>query len=190
MNRNTLNVVTNIWIILFCIIFIPFIGVILLLVRCFTNANKKFNINIFLIIIGLLILLPNFLFTLLSDINVGNDVIAFVESIVNTSMYTRLYDSSYFIIGVGIMFLLINAIISKFVQKIIDSIKKYIKDDQDKNYKIDKENDLKIKEKQEKFKNSHVVTCKHCGANNILEGTFGTCKYCRNNIYIKDSVDK
>ena len=43
-------------------------------------------------------------------------------------------------------------------------------------------NDLEMKEKREKAKNSRVVNCPYCGADNLIYNNVGTCKFCRKKI--------
>ncbi len=48
-----------------------------------------------------------------------------------------------------------------------------------------KENDLKMQEKREKAKNTHVVHCPYCGSDNMLTEQTETCKFCRRKIEYK-----
>ena len=44
---------------------------------------------------------------------------------------------------------------------------------------------MKMQEKREALKNTHVVHCPYCGADNMLTSNIGTCKYCRRRIEAK-----
>ena len=60
--------------------------------------------------------------------------------------------------------------------------KNYINEIQKRDEKISKENDMKIKIKQEKAQNTNYIKCPNCGSDNLLSEKFGTCKYCRRKI--------
>ena len=46
-----------------------------------------------------------------------------------------------------------------------------------------------MKEKREKAKNTHIVYCPYCGADNMLTSNVGRCKYCRRRIEYKGEND-
>ena len=52
------------------------------------------------------------------------------------------------------------------------------------NFEVEQEK--KKIEKQEKTKNTKVVYCPYCGADNMLTEKVGTCKYCRRKIQATD----
>ena len=70
-------------------------------------------------------------------------------------------------------------LIYEFNNKFKTSAKEYIDEMERKEAEISRQNDLEIKLKQETAKNTHVVYCPNCGADNIIVGNHGKCKYCR-----------
>ena len=45
---------------------------------------------------------------------------------------------------------------------------------------------MKMQEKRERAKNTHVVYCPYCGADNMLTEKTGICKFCRRKIEYKE----
>ena len=56
---------------------------------------------------------------------------------------------------------------------------KYIDQSVKKEAEVLKQNDLEMKIRQEKVKNTCYVKCPKCGSDNILSEKTGRCKYCR-----------
>ena len=75
--------------------------------------------------------------------------------------------------------------ISSIFNKLELFISSYISEREKKDFEIRKENDMKMQEKREALKNTHVVHCPYCGADNMLTSNIGTCKYCRRRIEAK-----
>ena len=68
-------------------------------------------------------------------------------------------------------------------------IRKYIQQYEKEQTEISKKNDMEIKIKQEKAKNTNYVRCSHCGSDNLISEKHGVCKYCRRtleNVNFKD----
>ena len=65
-------------------------------------------------------------------------------------------------------------------------VRNYISETQRRDAEISKQNDMEMKIKQEKAKNTSYVKCPNCGSDNLLEGKFGTCKYCRRELENKN----
>ena len=83
------------------------------------------------------------------------------------------------------MFLIITSIVSSIVDKTKSYVKSYITNQEKRNDEISRKNDLIMKEKREIAKNTNVVICPYCGADNILTEKVGTCKFCRRKIKSK-----
>ena len=71
------------------------------------------------------------------------------------------------------------------VDKTKSSVRSYIANQEKRNDEISRKNDLIMKEKREIAKNTNVVICPYCGADNMLTAKTGTCKYCRRKIESK-----
>ncbi|MBE6160797.1 MAG: hypothetical protein E7158_01060 [Firmicutes bacterium] len=163
-------------VILISLYFIPFLGVILLLFRLFTRKNVNIKTCVFLIILGISVLIIKYGINLLSK-NITNSVLLKVSNFFNNT--PSIISFSKLCIIMGVILIIISIIIQKIFDKGVDSIKKYIQNEEDKSYKIKKENDLIMQEKREKAKNTRNIVCKHCGASNLVSEKVGKCKYCR-----------
>lgn len=176
-----LKMLCSIPIILVLLYFIPFLGICLMLFRCFLYKNKKSSIYYIEIICGLLILIPQII-----DIFKIKSEIFQIETILNSDIYIKLLNYSKLLITVGIIFLVLSYIFKYLFNKIDNKISDYIKEEQNRDYKIRKENDMKMQEKREKAKNTHVVYCPYCGSDNMISEKTGICKYCRRQIEYKE----
>ena len=79
----------------------------------------------------------------------------------------------------GIIFLILSYIIKNVINRVGSAINSGINDFVEEEHNRNQENDLKMKEKQERAKKTHVVKCPHCGASNMLTEDTGVCKFCR-----------
>lgn len=86
-----------------------------------------------------------------------------------------------FVIG-----MILSIIYRRIRNELSNLIERYITESIEKDAEISQKNDLLMKEKQEKAKNTHFVKCPHCGGDNILTESIGTCKYCRRQIEYKN----
>lgn len=110
-----------------------------------------------------------------------------MENISNLEFYqNNLISYAKYLISAGVILLvlslLLKAIFDKVGHQIGKSIQNYAKENLKQEAEISQENDLKIKIKQEKAKNTNYVKCPYCGADNLLSEKFGTCQYCRRKI--------
>lgn len=172
-------------IILMFLYFIPFLGVCLILLRHFVYNRKNLS-SIVLIVIGILILIPQLVNSILKILNVNVDTIPYLGDIVNSNIYINLIDYSKFLISVGIIILVVSFIFRSIFDKLENFIRSYIIEQEKRNAEISRKNDMEIKIKQEKAKNTHVIYCPNCGADNILTSNVGQCKYCRRQIEYKE----
>lgn len=172
-----LKLLSSLPVILIFLYFVPFLGICLLLIRCFVYTNKKISTPIVMIVIGGLILIPKGLSLLKINI-LTNDILKWYNS--DLLKYSKL------LLTVGIIFLLISCITNNIFNKFVSFITSYINSHEKREREISEKNDLLMKEKQEKAKNTKVVYCPYCGADNMLTEKVGTCKYCRRKIQATD----
>lgn len=187
-NNFILKILLSIPIILIALYFIPFLGVCLIIFKLFVYGSKKGIItSASLLIVGLLVLIPKVLS--LTKINI--DKIPYLKDIINSDMYNiNFIKYSKLLITIGIIFLVITIIlklvITKLSNKFNGKVGEYITQMQKKEIEISRENDMKIKLKQERAKNTSYVKCPYCGSDNLLGEKFGTCSFCRRKIENKN----
>lgn len=187
MQSNTfLKLLCSIPVILIFLYFIPFLGICLVIARYIIFKRKKGLACLkWMIGISVLIMIPFLTFEISKLLNFQISFINLHE-IVNSEIYLKLIDYGKFIFAFGIiaiiLLIIIDNLINKTKNKIHSNINSYIKEQQAMQREISKENDLKIKQQQEKAKNTHYISCPNCGADNLIVGTVGKCKYCRSAI--------
>ena len=91
---------------------------------------------------------------------------------------------------VGVLYLILRYIISSVTTKVKSKFGNFIEKNEKRTYEIQKENDLKLKENQEKAKNTHFVSCPTCGKDNVIHGDIGTCTHCRGTLVFKEKEKK
>lgn len=189
-NNLFIKLLCSIPIILLNLYFIPFLGICLILFRLFMYKNKLYKTPITLIIGGLLIVIPNFINSIMNLLKIDTSKIPYLTNILNSDIYLKLLSYSKSLITIGVIFFIIvvvfNTLFIRLGTKLGTEVNNYIEKDLQKDYEIRKENDLKMQEKREKAKNTHVVHCPYCGSDNLLTSTTGTCKYCRRKIEYKN----
>ena len=187
-NNIILKILLSIPIILIALYFIPFLGVCLIIFKSFVYGSKKSIItSVSLLIVGLIVLIPKVLS--LTKINI--DKIPYLKDIINSDMYNiNFIKYSKLLITIGIIFLVITLILKLVVTKLSNKfngkVGEYITEMQKKEIEISRENDMKIKLKQERAKNTSYVKCPYCGSDNLLGEKFGTCSFCRRKIENKN----
>ena len=178
-----LRLLGSIPIILIFLYFIPFLGICLILFRYFICDYKKRNISFFLIMIGFIILLPSGLNGIFKIIKFDSTTMPYFYDIISSELYSiNLIKYGKFLLTIGIIFLIITFTFNRLFVKVKNFIYSYIHEQEKRDAEISQKNDLIMKEKQEKAKNTRVVYCPYCGADNILISKNGTCKYCRRQI--------
>lgn len=184
MNQNKLlNILCSLPVVLVILYYLPFLGICLTIVRLFTMNNKKhINTSIAFIVISLILFIPSVLNKI---VNITKLTIPYLNEITKSNMYSPLINYSKFLFTAGVIFLILSVIFKKLFNKVIEYIKQYLHRKETIEREISEKNDLKIKEKQERAKTTHVVYCPHCGANNILTEKIGKCNYCRRQIQYK-----
>lgn len=180
-SNNMLKILCSLPVILLFLYFIPFVGVCLIVLRCFVYNGKKQFISSSLITIGVLILIPKIIGEVLSFIKIKGDI-PYLNDILNSDIYIKLFGYSKLILIVGIILLIVSAIFKTISNKISNFVSSYINNYQKEMSEISKQNDMEIKLKQEKAKTTRVVNCPNCGADNMVTEKVGKCKYCRQDI--------
>jgi len=173
-------------VILIFLYFIPFLGICLFIARYIIfKKTKGISCLKWLIAISVLILIPRLAFEILKLIKVQIDFID-LNAIINSEIYLNLIGYGKFLLTFSIiafiLLIIIDNIISKTKTKINSNVTSYIRKQQQMEREVAKENDLKIKQQQEKAKNTNYISCPNCGADNIIIGKVGVCKYCRSAI--------
>ena len=182
-NNKFLKLLCSLPIILIAIYFIPFLGICLILFRYYMyKSNKYYNTPIYLLICGLILLIP---YTINFFTRMLNIEVTYINNLISSNIYGNLINYSKRLITISIIFLILSVILKNIFNKVSGSIRNYIEQDLKKDYEIRKENDLKMQEKREKAKNTHVVHCPYCGSDNMLTEKIGTCKFCRRKIEYK-----
>lgn len=186
-NNIFLRLLASIPIILIFLYFIPFLGICLIPLRLFMYNNKKrISTPIILISVGILILAPIGLNLIFNLISFDKTVIPYFNEILDSPIYTtNLIKYSKLLITTGVVLLIISFILNSIFNKLGNNLKSYISNQEQRDAEISQKNDLIMKEKQEKAKNTSVVYCPYCGADNMLTSNVGTCKYCRRKIQAK-----
>lgn len=183
-NNLFLKILCSIPLILLFLYFIPFLGICLLILRflTYTESSKK-NTAVILVVLGVFLLIPKILEKVLIIFNYDVNKILYLGDIVNSNIYNHgIIDFSKTLLIIGILYSIMNFIYSELLSKVSRGIQNYIKQDLKQGYEVRKENDMKMREKREIAKNTHVVYCPYCGSDNLLSEQTGTCKFCRRKI--------
>lgn len=191
-NNYLFKFLSSLPVILIALYFIPFLGICLILLRYFMYDNKKrISTPIYIVEVGILVLIPKALSLILNVAKVDLNKIPYLSDIVNAELYNvNFMNYSKRLICVGVIFLIISfvlkSIFDKVSSKLNSEVRNYISETQRRDAEISKQNDMEMKIKQEKAKNTSYVKCPNCGSDNLLEGKFGTCKYCRRELENKN----
>lgn len=182
-NNILVKLLCSIPVILILLYFVPFLGICLIIFRyivCDSRSNRK--IPYYLIFSGLIILIPkllNYLFNILKY----KCNIEYFNIIIDSNLYNNEFIKySKLLIITGIVFLIISYIVNLLFIKAKGYVQSHIEEKNERDYEISKKNDLIMKEKREKAKNTNVVICPYCGADNMLSTKTGICKFCRRKI--------
>lgn len=186
-----LRILTSIPVILIVLYYFKVLGVFLILVRFITyRGSKKISLPILLFGIGIIILIPRIIVEMLKLIQFDVAKIPVLNDIVTSEIYDvnlMGYSKALIIIGVVIAALSYAAKIAMqhAINKLTGGLTSYFEAEEKQEREIAEKNDMIMREKQEKAKNTHAVTCPYCGADNMITSEIGTCKYCRRKIVYK-----
>lgn len=186
-NNLLFKILASLPIILLMLYFIPFLGIILILFRFFLYSNKKISTSIYITLVGILILIPKIIYFILGIFKIDINTIPYLQDVLNSDLYIiNFINYSKLLICIGIIFLIISFALTAIFNKLNIGILNYISKQEKMDTKISRENDMKIKIKQEKAKNTSYVKCPYCGSDNLLSEKFGICQYCRRKIENKN----
>ena len=189
-NNLFIKILCSVPVILVVLYFIPFLGICLLLFRRFVYQNKTIKTYILLLVCGMIILIPKTVDLIIKKLELSNIKITYLDKIISSGIYNNLLTYSRLLIILGVILIIASYIFkdlfNKLSIKLNSGIRNYMEQDLRKDYEIRKENDMKMQEKREKAKNTHVVYCPYCGADNMLTEKTGTCKFCRRKIEYKE----
>ena len=168
------KIIFSIPVILIMIYLVPVLLIILLIAKQFITKKSWYTIPIILIILSIVIYIPQIL-----DLIFAGFKLESINQVISLNIYEKLlkYGKTLFIIG--LLILTLSGIFNKIIENLVNQIKKAYHNYQEKEYQINKENNLKIKEKQLRSNTTNVVICQNCGASNIITEKTGICKYCR-----------
>lgn len=192
MNSKFIKFLCCLPIILIFLYFLPFVGICLILLRAFVYKNKsKISTPTILIGVGISIYIPKILNYLFELLNFNSNTIPYFKNIISSKLYNNNFiDYSKYLITAGVILLIISFILKNIVQivsnKINTGMQRYIKESVKQDVEKSNQNDMEIKNKQQKAKVSSYVKCPHCGSDNILSDKFGTCRYCRRKLENKN----
>lgn len=189
-NNLILKILSSIPVILLAIYIYPFFGICLIILRYFLYKQKRVSTPILIITMGILLLIPKYLFLLLNKLNITNNIITYLQKIIDlaTNINTIKYSKSLLIIGVIILIITITIeqLINKINKVINTGMLSYINKSIETEKEMSKQNDIEIKLKQEKAKNTTYIKCSNCGSDNLINEKIGVCKYCRSKLENKN----
>lgn len=171
-NNIFIKLLCSIPVILVAMYFSKILGICLIIFRLVAIRNSKYTLPSILILVGLVLLIPKGIDMIKSDL-------PYITDILNSDIYPKLLSYSKFLLIFGIILMILTYIIQLFSSKVNNTISDYINKEQQQEYEIKKENDLKMREKQEQSKYTRVIKCPHCGASNMVKDKTGTCSHCR-----------
>jgi len=179
-----IRLLTSLPIILLLLYYLPFLGICLLLFRYFFSRLKmRFFTSFFLLVFGLVLLIPNGI--LMISRLIEKDIVKslYLTDVVNSLFYQdSVIGYAKLLLTLGTLFSLFSALLSRIFNRGKSLVRAIFKDQEKKRLEIFEKNDMLIKERQEKARNTHVVICPYCGADLMLTESTGTCKYCRRKI--------
>ena len=182
-----LKILSSFPIILLALYYFPFLGICLIILRKYAYRNSStIKLSIALIVTGLIILIPKILFNFSDIIKLDFNKIPYLNILIDTKLYNANFITySKILLIIGVILLILALITRESINRVGNLLNSKLNTYMEKEAEISRENDLKIKEKQERAKNTHVVYCPNCGADNLIVGNTGVCKFCRKKISYK-----
>ena len=192
--KKVLSLLCSIPVILVALYFIPFLGIVLILFRLyFKKQDKIYMLPTFLIATALTIFIPKIIYLVVNALAIKVNI-PFLDKIISSDLYEKLIKYGKLLIIVGVLYLILRYIFTnifmKVKNKLNSSVNDFVERNEQRSYEIQKENDLKMRETQEKVKNTHFVSCPTCGKDNIIHGNIGTCTHCRGTLVYKEKEKK
>ena len=142
------------------------------------------------LVISIIVLIPRWVGIFVSGLSFEQDI-PYLADILSNEIYQRCADYAHILLIIAICVLIIMTIYKHISSKLRSLFSRFTSDffraQANAEVEMNKENDLKLKEKAIESKQStpHVVKCPICGKSNSIVGTVGKCKACRNPIEYK-----
>ncbi len=192
--KKILSILCSIPVILVALYFIPFLGIVLILFRLYYKSHEKMYIlPLYMIFVAIIIFIPKAIYMMINALAIKIEI-PYLDKIIAADFYNKLIGYGRFLVIIGVLYIILYYVFTNAFIKIKSSLNSkfnnYIEKNEQRAYEIQKQNDLIMKEKQDKAKNTHFVSCPTCGSDNILYGNIGTCKHCRRTITYKEKENK
>ena len=166
------NVILNSVILLIILYFIPVLGIILSIFKLFlSNYYHKKVFCFILIFAGVILFIPS----MLNYLGINNIEFLNIFEKYNSNLIS--VSKLYFCLG--IILLVLSVILNNIFTGISNKIMNYINHLEKRDYEIARNNDMLMREKREKARNTNYVKCPSCGADNLVSDKVGVCSYCR-----------
>ena len=168
-----------------CMYFLPVLGIILALVRMLIYYNKQvIDAPIVLIIVGAVIYIPTIVGYILN--NIAHTDTAVLETLLSNDLYKDLSSKASFFIIAGVILIVVSYVFAAVTKKASDKAVKYVSDyiteSERKDNEAREKAAMKMAEKRETAKNTHVMKCPKCGSSNMFVGKTTRCVHCRTHI--------
>ncbi len=192
--KKILSILCSIPIILTALYFIPFLGIVLILFRLYFKSQEKiYKLPLFLILTAVIIFIPKAVYMAINAFAIKIKI-PYLDKIIEADLYEKLIKYGKYLIIIGVLYLIVRYVVTNILTKLKSTVNSkfgdFIERNEKRTYEIQKENDLKMKENQEKAKNTHFVSCPTCGSDNVIHGNTGKCKHCRRTLTFEEKEDK
>ena len=179
MNNQVLKLIFSLPVVLLLLYLFPVLGVFFAIGHLFYHKKAYYYLPRLFLSIGIILCLPKILEIVSQKFSF---TIASLSELLEMPIYSQMYSYGELLVILGVILLVLSELFNVLARLGRNSLIDYIKGQELETAKLTAKNELKMKEKIEKSKNSHVVICPYCGADNLIYGNSGTCKYCRKKI--------
>ena len=177
--------------ILLMLYWIPFLGICLMLCRLFVYKEHKMRTAIMILMCAGVIYMPKLIGGMSNLFAISFPFSSYLQEIIVSSFYIRLLAYAKRLVMVGIIFLILSLLGQAVGKKIGEKVKSYVHEKRVMDRENSVKNDLLIRKKQERARNTHVVFCPHCNASNILTEKTGMCQFFRSHLeYVEKEKGK
>lgn len=178
-----INMLLNLPVILLVMFFSRLLGIVLLIAYLIVKRPKNFTVSKVFLLVGVILFLPSLIQGVCQSLNINlSSIFPQVSEIIEMPIFMQISNYAKFLIVLGIICYILLFIWYQVTSNSYSLFKNYIENQEKKSAEISMKNDLEMKEKREKAKNSRVVNCPYCGADNLIYNNVGTCKFCRKKI--------
>ena len=182
-----INMLLNLPVILLVMFFSRLLGIVLLIAYLIVKKPQNFLVSKVFFLIGCILILPCLIQVVCQNLNINlSSVFPELSEMIELPLFIQISNYAKFLLILGIICYILLFVWYQVTSNSYSLFKNYIENQEKKSAEISMKNDLKMKEKREKSKNSHVVICPSCGADNIIYGNTGSCKFCRKKITLKE----